>query len=62
LIVPHKVIPTTDDIETKRSAARAYGHRLARDLAREHGVARAAPIDPTATPDSGQEVYTCTCI
>ena len=40
LIVPNKVIPTTDDIEDQDEALLGHMVIVARDLARENGVAK----------------------
>ena len=58
LIVPHKVIPTTDDIEDEDEALLGHMVIVARDLAREHGVAKSGyRLILNCNPDSGQEVY-----
>ena len=58
LIVPHKVIPTTDDIEDDDAALLGHMVIVARDLARAHGVAKSGyRLIINCNPDSGQEVY-----
>ncbi len=58
LIVPNKVIPTTDDIEDGDEALLGHMVIVARDLAREHGVAKSGyRLIINCNPDSGQEVY-----
>jgi histidine triad (HIT) family protein len=58
LIVPNKVIPTTDDIEDEDEALLGHMVIVARDLAREHGVAKSGyRLIINCNPDSGQEVY-----
>jgi histidine triad (HIT) family protein len=58
LIVPNKVIPTTDDIEDEDEALLGHMVIVARDLAREHGIARSGyRLIINCNPDSGQEVY-----
>ena len=58
LIVPHKVIPTTADIEDADEALLGHMVIVARDLAREHGVAKSGyRLIINCNPDSGQEVY-----
>jgi histidine triad (HIT) family protein len=58
LIVPSKVIPTTDDIEDADEALLGHMVIVARDLAREHGVAKSGyRLIINCNPDSGQEVY-----
>src|SRR5260221_76567 len=58
LIVPNKVIPTTDDIEDDDEALLGHMVIVARDLAREHGVAKSGyRLIINCNPDSGQEVY-----
>ena len=58
LIVPNKVIPTTDDIEDADEALLGHMVIVARDLARQHGVAKSGyRLILNCNPDSGQEVY-----
>ncbi|MEA3109764.1 MAG: histidine triad family protein [Gammaproteobacteria bacterium] len=58
LIVPNKVIPTTDDIEDEDEALLGHMVIVARDLAREHGIAKSGyRLIINCNPDSGQEVY-----
>jgi histidine triad (HIT) family protein len=58
LIVPNKVIPTTDDVEDEDEALLGHMVIVARDLAREHGIAKSGyRLIINCNPDSGQEVY-----
>ena len=58
LIVPNKVIPTTDDIEDEDAGLLGHMVIVARDLARAHGVAKSGyRLIINCNPDSGQEVY-----
>jgi histidine triad (HIT) family protein len=58
LIVPNKVIPTTDDIEDEDEALLGHMVIVARNLAREHGIAKSGyRLVINCNPDSGQEVY-----
>jgi histidine triad (HIT) family protein len=58
LIVPNKVIPTTDDIEDEDEALLGHMVIVARNLAREHGIAKSGyRLVMNCNPDSGQEVY-----
>jgi histidine triad (HIT) family protein len=58
LIVPNKLIPTTDDIEDEDEALLGHMVIVARDLAREHGIAKSGyRLIINCNPDSGQEVY-----
>jgi histidine triad (HIT) family protein len=58
LIVPHKPIPTTDDIEDEDASLIGHMVIVARDLAREQGIAKSGyRIVINCNPDSGQEVY-----
>jgi histidine triad (HIT) family protein len=58
LIVPHKPIPTTDDIEDDDAALIGHMVIVARDLARKQGIAKSGyRLIINCNPDSGQEVY-----
>ena len=58
LIVPHKVIPTTDDVADEDEALIGHMVIVARDLARRQGVAKSGyRLVINCNPDSGQEVY-----
>ncbi|MGC1386908.1 MAG: histidine triad nucleotide-binding protein [Steroidobacteraceae bacterium] len=58
LIVPHKPIPTTDDIEDGDAALLGHMIIVARDLARKQGIAKSGyRLVINCNPDSGQEVY-----
>jgi len=58
LIVPHKVIPTTDDIKDDDEALLGHMVIVARDLARANGIAKSGyRLILNCNPDSGQEVY-----
>jgi histidine triad (HIT) family protein len=58
LIVPHKVIPTTDDIADEDEALIGHMVIVARDLARQQGIAKSGyRLVINCNPDSGQEVY-----
>jgi histidine triad (HIT) family protein len=58
LIVPHKVIPTTDDIEDADESLIGHMVIVARDLARQQGIAQSGyRLIINCNPDSGQEVY-----
>jgi histidine triad (HIT) family protein len=58
LIVPHKPIPTTDDIEDEDAALIGHMVIVARDLARKQGIAKSGyRLVINCNPDSGQEVY-----
>ena len=58
LIVPTKVIPTTDDIEDEDEALLGHMVIVARDLARQYGIAKSGyRVVINCNPDSGQEVY-----
>jgi len=58
LIVPHKPIPTTDDIEDDDAALIGHMVIVARDLARKQGIANSGyRLIINCNPDSGQEVY-----
>jgi histidine triad (HIT) family protein len=58
LIVPHKVIPTTDDIADDDESLIGHMVIVARDLARQHGIAQSGyRLIINCNPDSGQEVY-----
>jgi histidine triad (HIT) family protein len=58
LIVPLKPIPTTDDIEDDDEALIGHMVIVARDLARQRGIAKSGyRLVINCNPDSGQEVY-----
>ena len=58
LIVPLKVIPTTDDIGDEDESLLGHMVIVARDLAREQGIATSGyRLIINCNPDSGQEVY-----
>src|SRR5208282_4071930 len=58
LIVPHKVIPTTDDIADEDESLIGHMVIVARDLARQQGIAKSGyRLIINCNPDSGQEVY-----
>lgn len=58
LIVPHKPIPSTDDITDEDAPLIGHMVTVARDLARQHGVAKSGyRLIINCNPDSGQEVY-----
>jgi histidine triad (HIT) family protein len=58
LIVPNKVIATTDDISEADEALLGHMMLVARDLARKLGVAASGyRLIINCNPDSGQEVY-----
>jgi histidine triad (HIT) family protein len=58
LIVPNKPIPTTDDAADEDEALLGHMVLVARDLARQYGVAKSGyRLILNCNPDSGQEVY-----
>jgi histidine triad (HIT) family protein len=58
LIVPNKPIPTTDDIEDGDESLIGHMIIVARDLARQRGIAKSGyRLIINCNPDSGQEVY-----
>jgi histidine triad (HIT) family protein len=58
LIVPRKVIPTTDDVADEDESLVGHMVIVARDLARRQGIARSGyRLIINCNPDSGQEVY-----
>jgi histidine triad (HIT) family protein len=58
LIVPHKVIPTTDDIADEDESLIGHMVIVARDIARQQGIAKSGyRLIINCNPDSGQEVY-----
>ncbi len=58
LIVPNKVIPTTDDIVEDDDLLIGHMVIVARDLARQQGIAKTGyRLVINCNPDSGQEVY-----
>jgi histidine triad (HIT) family protein len=58
LIVPHKVIPTADEIADEDEALVGHMVIVARDIARQQGIAKSGyRLIINCNPDSGQEVY-----
>ena len=58
LVVPHKPIPTTDDIEDADESLIGHMVIVARDIARQQGIAKSGyRLIINCNPDSGQEVY-----
>jgi histidine triad (HIT) family protein len=58
LIVPHKVIATTDDVADEDESLIGHMVIVARDLARQQGIAKNGyRLVINCNPDSGQEVY-----
>ena len=58
LIVPLKPIPTTDDIEDDDESLIGHMVIVARNLARQRGIAKSGyRLIVNCNPDSGQEVY-----
>ena len=58
LIVPLKPIPTTDDVEDADESLIGHMVIVARDLARQRGIAASGyRLVINCNPDSGQEVY-----
>lgn len=58
LIVPVKPIPTTDDIQDEDESLIGHMVVVARDLARQRGIAKSGyRLIVNCNPDSGQEVY-----
>ena len=58
LIVPKKVIPTTDDVADEDESLIGHMVIVARDIAREQGIAKSGyRLIINCNPDSGQEVY-----
>jgi histidine triad (HIT) family protein len=58
LIVPNKPIPTTDDIADEDESLLGHLVIVARDLARQYGIAKSGyRLVLNCNPDSGQEVY-----
>jgi histidine triad (HIT) family protein len=58
LIVPQKPIATTDDIADEDESLIGHMVLVARDLARQYGVAKSGyRLVMNCNPDSGQEVY-----
>jgi histidine triad (HIT) family protein len=58
LIVPRKVIATTDDIADEDESLIGHMVIVARNIAREYGVAKSGyRLIINCNPDSGQEVY-----
>ena len=58
LIVPIKVIPTTDDVADEDESLIGHMVIVARDIARKQGIATSGyRLIINCNPDSGQEVY-----
>ena len=58
LIVPNKPIPTADDIGDDDESLIGHMIIVARDLARQRGIAKSGyRLVINCNPDSGQEVY-----
>jgi histidine triad (HIT) family protein len=58
LIVPTKAIATADDIEDEDESLIGHMFIVARDIARQQGVAKSGyRLIVNCNPDSGQEVY-----
>jgi histidine triad (HIT) family protein len=58
LIVPVKPIPSNDDLEDSDAALLGHMMLIARDLARQQGIAKSGyRLIMNCNPDSGQEVY-----
>ena len=58
LIVPNKAIPTADDIADEDESLIGHMIIVARDLAREHGIAKSGyRLIINCNADGGQEVY-----
>jgi histidine triad (HIT) family protein len=58
LIVPHKPIPTTDELSDADAPLVGHMVMVARNLAREQGIAKSGyRLILNCNPDSGQEVY-----
>ena len=58
LIVPKKIIPTTDDIGNDDESLIGHMVIVARDIARQQGIAKSGyRLIINCNPDSGQEVY-----
>src|SRR5947207_2768018 len=58
LIVPYKVIPTTDEIADGDEGLIGHMVIVARDIARQQGIAKSGyRLIINCNPDSGQEVY-----
>jgi histidine triad (HIT) family protein len=58
LVVPKKVIPTTDDVTDEDESLIGHMVIVARDLARRQGIAKSGyRLIINCNPDSGQEVY-----
>jgi histidine triad (HIT) family protein len=58
LIVPHKPIPTTDDVADEDESLLGHMVIVARDIARRQGIAKSGyRLIINCNPDSGQEVY-----
>jgi histidine triad (HIT) family protein len=58
LIVPHKAIPTADELDDADAPLVGHMVMVARDLARQQGIAKSGyRLVLNCNPDSGQEVY-----
>jgi histidine triad (HIT) family protein len=58
LIVPHKPIPTVNDIETSDEALIGHMVIVARDIAKQQGIAESGyRLIVNCNADGGQEVY-----
>jgi histidine triad (HIT) family protein len=58
LIVPHKPIPTSNDVADEDEALIGHMFIVARDLARQHGIAQSGyRLIVNCNADGGQEVY-----
>jgi histidine triad (HIT) family protein len=58
LIVPHKTIPTADELDDADAPLVGHMVMVARDLARQQGIAKSGyRLVLNCNPDSGQEVY-----
>ena len=58
LIVPIKVIPTTDDVADEDESLIGHMVIVARDIARQQNIAKSGyRLIINCNPDSGQEVY-----
>ena len=58
LIVPIKVIPTTDDVADDDESLLGHMVIVARDIARQQNIAKSGyRLIINCNPDSGQEVY-----
>ena len=58
LVVPIKVIPTTDDVADEDESLIGHMVIVARDIARQQNIAKSGyRLIINCNPDSGQEVY-----